>query len=203
MMAMLRLHGRLTARPAFPSPIRPRACLYCCYQHCYSTGTHRDGADHGGRLDAARAWLAELHAQTIPLETIGELTFSTSSGPGGQNVNKVHSKATLKVPLDALLPHVPAAIHGEIKRSRYLAQRSRCLVVHADDSRKQSDNARSCYRRLFDAIVQAAQDAVPAETSPEQVQRVKQLQKSNNERRIKSKKHHSAKKSSRRGPGDD
>jgi len=38
-------------------------------------------------LQAARKWLAQLHADTIP-RSIGELTFSRSSGPGGQNVNK-------------------------------------------------------------------------------------------------------------------
>lgn len=38
-------------------------------------------------LRAARKWLAQLHAETIP-KSIGELSFSRSSGPGGQNVNK-------------------------------------------------------------------------------------------------------------------
>lgn len=38
-------------------------------------------------LQAARRWLDELHAETIP-KHIGELSFSRSSGPGGQNVNK-------------------------------------------------------------------------------------------------------------------
>ncbi|EOA89923.1 uncharacterized protein SETTUDRAFT_63721, partial [Exserohilum turcica Et28A] len=153
-------------------------------------------------LHTARTWLNELHAQTIPIAAIGELTFSRSSGPGGQNVNKVNSKATLKVPIDALLRHVPAALHGDIKRSRYYAANSAALVVHADDSRKQSDNVRSCFRRLHDAIVDAARKAVPAQASPEQAHRVKLLQKSDNERRLKNKKLQSAKKSSRRGRGD-
>lgn len=92
-MSLVRLHGRLIPRPVFPPPIRSFPPWHTYHhdhdqQHSYSTGTSRDGADHGGRLDAARAWLAALHAQTIPLETIGDLTFSTSSGPGGQNVNK-------------------------------------------------------------------------------------------------------------------
>jgi peptidyl-tRNA hydrolase ICT1 len=147
----------------------------------------------GDEVQAARAWLAELHAETIPLKSIGELSFSRSSGPGGQNVNKydtpqhtltrrytecatrVNSKATLKVPLDALLHHVPAALHGHVRRSRYVAAKSHTIIVQADDSRKQSDNAQSCYRRLYEAIAQAGQDAVPAETSAAQVQRVKHL----------------------------
>lgn len=88
---------------------------------------------------------------------------------------RVNSKATLKVPLDALLEHVPAALHGEIRRSRYVATRSSTIIVQADDSRKQSDNAQSCYKRLHEAIAQAGQDAVPAETSAAQAQHVKQL----------------------------
>ncbi|CAG5147978.1 uncharacterized protein ALTATR162_LOCUS2127 [Alternaria atra] len=157
----------------------------------------------GDELQAARAWLAKLHAETIPLKSIGELSFSRSSGPGGQNVNKVNSKATLKVPLHALLHHVPAALHSEIRRSRYVAARSNTIIVQADDSRKQSDNAQSCYKRLYEAIAQAGQDAVPAETPAAQVLRVRDLQKSDNERRIKSKKQQSAKKTSRRGRGDE
>jgi peptidyl-tRNA hydrolase ICT1 len=88
---------------------------------------------------------------------------------------RVNSKATLKVPLDALLDHVPAALHGEIRRSRYVATRSNTIIVQADDSRKQSDNAHSCYKRLYEAIAEAGQDAVPAETSADQIQRVKDL----------------------------
>ncbi|KAF1844069.1 uncharacterized protein K460DRAFT_368942 [Cucurbitaria berberidis CBS 394.84] len=154
-------------------------------------------------LQAARTWLAKLHAEAIPLKSIGELSFSRSSGPGGQNVNKVNSKATLRVPLDALLHHVPTALHGHIKRCRYAAAKSNTLLVQADDSRKQSDNAHSCYKRLYEAIVEAGHNAVPAQTSAEQVQRVKDLQKSDNERRLKTKKQQSAKKTSRRGRGDD
>ncbi|UPX19211.1 Aminoacyl-tRNA hydrolase [Ascochyta rabiei] len=154
-------------------------------------------------LQKARAWLAALHADVIPLKTIGELSFSRSSGPGGQNVNKVNSKATLRVPLGALLNHVPTALHEEIGRSRYVAAKSNDIIVQADDSRKQNDNAHSCYKRLYDAIVEAGHVAVPKETSAEQMRHVKNLQKADNERRLKSKKQQSAKKSSRRGRGDD
>ncbi|KAF1920288.1 hypothetical protein BDU57DRAFT_583746 [Ampelomyces quisqualis] len=162
----------------------------------------RDGSNDEDRR-AARSWLAGLDAEALPLKSIGEISFSRSSGPGGQNVNKVNSKATLRVPLDALLPHVPTALHGEIRRSRYVAPKSGVIIVQADDSRKQRDNARSCYKRLYDAIVEAGHHAVPNEASAEQSQHVKNLQKADNERRLKSKKQQSAKKSSRRRRGDD
>lgn len=38
-------------------------------------------------LQAARQWLAKLSPDTIP-RNLAEVTFSRSSGPGGQNVNK-------------------------------------------------------------------------------------------------------------------
>ena len=42
-----------------------------------------DGEDHR----EARSWFAKFSTNTIP-KNIGEVTFSRSSGPGGQNVNK-------------------------------------------------------------------------------------------------------------------
>ncbi|KAF2851242.1 hypothetical protein T440DRAFT_395423 [Plenodomus tracheiphilus IPT5] len=189
---------RRTALPALAVALITRTTP--AVQRCLLS-TQRNASDD--ELAAARTWLAALHAESIPLRNIGELSFSRSSGPGGQNVNKVNSKATLKVPLEALLHHVPTAIHAELKRSRYVAVRSNALVVQADDSRKQNDNAHSCYKRLYEAIVEAGKHAVPTETSAEQVQRVKDLQKSDNERRLKSKRQQSAKKSSRRGRGDE
>lgn len=50
---------------------------------CSST---RDGPDEK-ELKAARNWLKAYTVETIP-KSIGEVSFSRSSGPGGQNVNK-------------------------------------------------------------------------------------------------------------------
>jgi|SRR5690242_3650641 len=88
---------------------------------------------------------------------------------------RVNSKATLRVPLGALLNHVPTALHGELRHSRYVAAKSNDIVVQADDSRKQNDNALACYKRLYDAIVEAGRSAVPNETSAEQMRHVKNL----------------------------
>jgi hypothetical protein len=58
-----------------------------------ASGARRCFADQRGsdmdeaELKAARAWLAKLDAETIPRE-ICDISFSRSSGPGGQNVNK-------------------------------------------------------------------------------------------------------------------
>ncbi|KAF2738034.1 hypothetical protein EJ04DRAFT_429806 [Polyplosphaeria fusca] len=167
----------------------------------YATGRGATNASED-EIQAARKWLTKLHAETVPRD-IGEMSFSRSSGPGGQNVNKTSSKATLKVPLDALLKHIPTALHPEIRSSRYVAPRSNSIIIQADESRKQNDNAHSCYARLHQLVVEAGRNAIPGETSAEQAKHVKDLQKSDNERRLKTKKQHSAKKSSRKGRGDD
>lgn len=52
--------------------------------------TGADGGENGAgddELDAARRWLANFDTETIP-RSICDVSFSRSSGPGGQNVNK-------------------------------------------------------------------------------------------------------------------
>ncbi|KAJ5978685.1 hypothetical protein N7501_002027 [Penicillium viridicatum] len=149
-------------------------------------------------VQIARDWLKTLNSKTIP-RNICEVSFSRSSGPGGQNVNKVNSKATLKVPLDALLPLVPRLIHHPLRASRYAAERTQCLVIQSDEERKQSNNVESCYDKLYQLLQSSAKEAIPGETSQAQRNRVQKLQKAQNEGRIKDKKQHSDKKSSRRG----
>lgn len=49
--------------------------------------TKRAGEDDDAELAAARRWLSNLDPDTIPRDMC-EVSFSRSSGPGGQNVNK-------------------------------------------------------------------------------------------------------------------
>ncbi|CAD0111580.1 unnamed protein product, partial [Aureobasidium uvarum] len=133
-----------------------------------------DGGEDGGggddELDAARRWLATFDAETIP-RSICDVSFSRSSGPGGQNVNKVNSKATLRLPLSALLPMLPTILRPAVSKSRYSAKDD--LVIQADDSRKQNENVHRCFIKLHDMIIQVGREVVPGETSAEQIERVK------------------------------
>lgn len=82
---MLRLLPALRlARPA------PCPSAVACVRRAASGRGGGGAADDDEELHQARAWVAQLHAETIP-KTIGELSFSRSSGPGGQNVNKYAS----------------------------------------------------------------------------------------------------------------
>lgn len=97
---------------------------------------------------------------------------------------------------------MPSLLRPYIVNSRYYAAKTGDVVIQADDSRKQNDNVTSCFRRLHELIVDAGRQAVPNETSVEQVKRVDDLQKSEKAHRRKMKEFQSKKKSARRG-GDD
>lgn len=116
-------------------------------------------------------------------------------------MNKVNSKATLKVPLSSLQPLIPKLLWPVVSSSRYCSERGGELVIQSDDSRKQQENVQKCLLKLNDLIVQAGRDAVPGETSDAQRKRVKNLQKASNENRLKTKKFLSDKKGSRRSSG--
>ncbi|EEA20758.1 hypothetical protein TMatcc_000747 [Talaromyces marneffei ATCC 18224] len=148
-------------------------------------------------LSKARDWLSKFTINSIP-RNICAISFSRSSGPGGQNVNKVNSKATLKVPLSALLPLVPSILHQNLRSSRYIADRTDALVIQSDEARKQSANVESCYEKLYRVVEESARNVIPGEPSVEQRDRVRDLKKAETEARIKTKKMHSAKKSNRR-----
>jgi len=151
---------------------------------------------------AARKWFKSSNTLET-LHNVGEVTYSRSSGPGGQNVNKVNSKAQLRIPVDRLLPLIPEVLHKGILSSSYYARNSSSLVIQADDSRKQQSNKESCYRKLNQLVVDVYQHAVPGETTEEQKEKVRRLQKAEDEARLKWKKHHSSKKQSRSNSSND
>lgn len=90
-------------------------------------------------------------------------------------LERVNSKATVRLPMKDLLPLVPNILHQQIKESRFHAERSNALVIQADGSRRQSDNVEEAFRKLRDLITAAGKKSVRGEPSPEQVQKAKNL----------------------------
>ncbi|KAL3429475.1 hypothetical protein BDV09DRAFT_41013 [Aspergillus tetrazonus] len=186
-------------RPLLPSRFSRSNAAFWALRRSFASR----GADvSSDELAVAREWLSKFNSTTIPRH-VGEVSFSRSGGPGGQNVNKVNSKATLKVPLDSLLPLVPSIIHSPLQSSRYYAARTHSLVIQSEESRKQVANVDACYDKLHQLLKTTAEKVVPGETSPEQRARVQKLEKAAKEARIRAKKMHSSKKASRRGSRDD
>jgi peptidyl-tRNA hydrolase ICT1 len=62
-----------------------------------------------------------------------------------------------------------------MRTSRYFAPQSNSIVIQADESRKQADNSHQCFVKLNSLISEAAEQAVPGETSDEQKQHVLKL----------------------------
>ena len=84
----------------------------------------------------------------------------------------MNSKATLRLSLRNLLPLVPPLLHQTILDSRYHAQKSGTLVIQADGSRKQKDNADDCTAKLIDFFRDEGRNVVKGVTSHEKANRV-------------------------------
>lgn len=105
--------------------------------------------------------------------------------------------------MDRLLPRIPNLLHSSVLSSRFYAEKSQSLLIQADESRKQAANRDACYSKLHELLIELARDSIPGETSQNQKEKVKKLQRSENEARLRSKKQHSNKKASRsKGQGD-
>lgn len=131
---------------------------------------------------------------TIPHAEIG-FSFARSAGPGGQNVNKVNSKAVLR-----WRPGNSAALSVGV-RERLLTQlgsrltRDGDLVIASDTHREQGRNVGECLQRLK-AIVAAA-------AKRPKHRRATRPTRASKERRLDAKRATSAKKANRRPPAGD
>ncbi|XP_071329312.1 large ribosomal subunit protein mL62 [Trachinotus anak] len=131
----------------------------------------------------------------IPVERL-TVSYSRSSGPGGQHVNKVNTKAEVRF-------HVLTAdwIQHDVRQKIFEKNTNRInkageLLVTSELSRSQHRNLSDCLQKISAIIAEASRK--PDEPTAEDVAvRAARLQKSNKER-LKQKKIHSSIKQSRR-----
>ncbi|XP_021069170.1 peptidyl-tRNA hydrolase ICT1, mitochondrial isoform X2 [Mus pahari] len=138
---------------------------------------------------------AKQASSDIPLDRLS-ISYCRSSGPGGQNVNKVNSKAEVRF-------HLASAdwIEEPVRQKIALTHKNKInkageLVLTSESSRYQFRNLAECLQKIRDMIAKASQ--VPKEPSKEdaQLQRLR-IEKMNRER-LRQKRLNSAIKTSRR-----
>jgi len=90
------------------------------------------------------------------IHSSGRADFSRSGGPGGQNVNKVNTKVTLRVRIEALegLNEAELARLRETLASRITDGGE--LVVNASEERSQRINLERAYARMENLVLNAA-----------------------------------------------
>jgi ribosome-associated protein len=127
---------------------------------------------------------------SVPLREF-EFTFARSSGPGGQNVNKVNTKATLRWPVTTT-PSLP-----EEMRKRFVSKYHRRITADGDliltsqRFRDQGRNVADCLSKLRDMLESVV--APPKKRQPTRPSRASK------ERRLKEKREKSQKKQRRGG----
>jgi ribosome-associated protein len=134
------------------------------------------------------------HDIQIPDEEL-HFSFARSGGPGGQNVNKVASKAVLHWSLaaNASVPeHVKTRLRS-LQRNRITAEDE--IVIQSQRYRDQERNRLDCLDKLREFILQAS-------TLPKARHATKPTRGSR-ERRLRAKKHRAARKTDRRDLNND
>ncbi|XP_074871027.1 large ribosomal subunit protein mL62 isoform X2 [Carettochelys insculpta] len=124
------------------------------------------------------------------------ISYCRSSGPGGQNVNKVNSKAEVRFHL-ASADWIAEDVRQKIAAMyRNRINKSGELIITSEVSRYQMKNLADCLQKIRDLIKEATQKTkvVPKENSHLLIARVQKM----NRERLRQKKIHSTIKQSRR-----
>lgn len=124
----------------------------------------------------------------------GALSFSfvRSSGPGGQNVNKVNTKAELRVPVAAIRGLPPDAFERLVLLAGRRLTSANELVITAQATRSHEANREDALDRLRALVAQALRRPRP--------RRPTKPSRASKRRRVEAKRRRSQTKSLRRGP---
>ena len=129
----------------------------------------------------------------IPLVEI-EFSYVRSSGPGGQNVNKVSSKAVMRWSILHNLSLPPGVRQRFLERYANQITVTGDLVITGSQFRDQKRNAEDCLEKLRSMVLLVA--------VPPKPRRKTKPTRGSKERRLSEKKSHGKKKQNRQGGSD-
>jgi ribosome-associated protein len=117
-------------------------------------------------------------------------SYSRSSGPGGQNVNKVNTKAELRLAIGVIRGMDEAAAARLTALSGRRVTKDGEIVITAETHRSQIENREECLSRLLELTRSAL--------TPPKKRRPTKVSKSQKRKRLENKKRSADKKSARR-----
>ncbi|KAJ8931191.1 hypothetical protein NQ314_015933 [Rhamnusium bicolor] len=126
----------------------------------------------------------------IPIEEL-DITFSRSSGPGGQNVNKVNTKVDVRF-------HLQSAkwLSDEIKEK--LSEKEGYLIYKSDLTRSQQLNLADCLEKIRSSVRECLIER--AEPSPETTEKIRRKLERAAKERLLIKRQRSQLKNDRQAP---
>ncbi|KAK8783083.1 hypothetical protein V5799_015574 [Amblyomma americanum] len=120
------------------------------HSHGLSTGRHTaEPPAHDKKEDQDSTFQGHIPEGEL------EISYSRSSGPGGQNVNKVNSKVEIRFHVETA-SWIPAAGRERLKTQwGHLVNRRGQLVLSCEEERSQHANTRICLERLRALVSEA------------------------------------------------
>jgi ribosome-associated protein len=138
---------------------------------------HDSGAIAGSAIHVAPGVAIPEHALTF--------AFSSSGGPGGQNVNKRATKAELRV----LLIAIPISDRARARLADMAGKRLGSegeVIITADEHRSQGRNKDACIDRLRELVLRAMPDPKPRRpTKPSKGAKMRRLETKKRDSNIK------------------